>query len=313
MLETSNLLVAAVLLGIIGCAGAREPEHVVAEAAIRPATAAASHPSIAAEITGPDKQGGLLVYRVSSDYQEQPVNLYLLLPDQLDKSHRYKVLYILPAWAASRDGLNLARKLDVANKYHVICVGPDFCRMPWYADNDKNPKMRYDSYIPDIVVPFIDRTYPTVAAPEGRIVMGFSKSGLGALSLLLRHPDVFGRAGSWDGLLINGDNRPEFYGSAENLKANYYLPDLIRRQADTFRNKPARMAIMGRGFGTSARFHKVLDELSISHFCDESIQPNHEWNPAWMAPMVEVLLSDDMAKAKPTTVPAEPKRAAPRP
>ena len=79
-----------------------------------------------------------------------------------------------------------------------------------------NPKIRYDSYLPDVIVPFIDKTYPTIARSEGRLLVGFSKSGMGSVSLLLRHPEVFGRAGSWDGCLLDND-RPEFYGSKENF------------------------------------------------------------------------------------------------
>ena len=141
---------------------------------------------------------GLLTYTVvSDDQQQQPVNLYVLLPTNFDPNTLYKVLYILPAWNDSPDGIEEGLTLDLADKYDIILVGPDFFLTPWFADSDTTPEVLYDSYIPDVVVPFIDASYPTIAAPEGRLVLGYSKSGYGSAMQLVHHPDVFGRAGSW--------------------------------------------------------------------------------------------------------------------
>jgi hypothetical protein len=63
----------------------------------------------------------------------------------------------------------------------------------------------------------------------GLLLLGFSKSGWGALfSLLLRHPDVFGKAAAWDAPLVmdspgrhgNGD----IFGTPENFEK--YSPDV---------------------------------------------------------------------------------------
>ena len=51
--------------------------------------------------------------------------------------------------------------------------------------------------------------------------IGFSKSGWGAFSLLLRHPEVFGRAAAWDApLMLEQPNRygmGAVFGSQENF------------------------------------------------------------------------------------------------
>ncbi|HEY3787861.1 MAG TPA: alpha/beta hydrolase-fold protein [Urbifossiella sp.] len=53
-----------------------------------------------------------------------------------------------------------------------------------------------------VFVPFIDKTYPVRAEAGGRLLLGFSKSGWGAYSLRMRHPDLFGKAAAWDAPLI---------------------------------------------------------------------------------------------------------------
>jgi S-formylglutathione hydrolase FrmB len=245
---------------------------------------------------------GLETYVITSDYQAKPCKVYVLLPDNFDRKKKYKVLYILPAWAPSREGILEAKKLNLHNKHDIICVAMDFSSMPWYADHPDNPKMRYDSYLPDIIIPFIDGAYPTIPTPEGRMLVGFSKSGLGAVTLLLRHPDVFGRAGSWDGILIM-DNRPEFFGSREHYLANYYVPNLLKKQAALLKDQPARMAIVGYGIPSFEKAtkdtHNLLDKHRIPHYYENGMQRKHEWGSGWLAPLVNVLMADDMAKVRP--------------
>jgi esterase/lipase superfamily enzyme len=260
-------------------------------------------PAAKFEVLGPEKTDGFETYVVTSDYQEKPCKLYVLLPDKCDKTKPHKVLFVLPAWAPSRDGMVEAKKLDLANKHNIICVGPDFASMPWYVDHPEEPRVRYDSYLPDVVVPFIDKTYPTLAKPEGRLLVGFSKSGLGAVSLLLRHPEVFSRAGSWDGILIM-DNRPEFYGSNEHYLANYHMPTLLNKRAALLKEQPARLAITGYGIASFEKstedVHKLLGKLQIPHYFDNSVQRRHEWQSGWLGPLVDVLMTDDMTKAAST-------------
>jgi hypothetical protein len=253
-------------------------------------------------IAGPEKKNGVETYVVTSDYQQKPVKLYVLLPDKLDRSKKYRVLYVLPAWNPSPEGVQEAKKLDLHNKHDLICVGPDFSSMPWFVDHPEKKDIRFDSYLPDVVVPFIDKTYTTIAKPEGRLLVGFSKSGLGAVSLLLRHPGVFGRAGAWDAPLIM-DNRPEFYGPKEYYLANYYLPTLLKKEAETFKNGPTRIAVTGYNIPSFRKgnedFRELLRKHGIPHYFENSVQRDHNWRSGWLAPLVEVLVADDMTKATP--------------
>jgi enterochelin esterase-like enzyme len=263
----------------------------------------AKRPAAKYEVSGPEKsRDGLHTYVLTSDYQARPCKVYVLLPDRFEPKTKYKVLYILPAWTPSKEGILEAKKLNLHNQHNLICVVMDFSTMPWYADHPDNPKMRYDSYLPDIIIPFIDTTFPTLAAPSGRILIGFSKSGLGAVTLLLRHPEVFGRAGSWDGILIM-DNRPEFFGPRAHYLENYYVPNLLARRAALLKGQPARLAIVGYGIRSFEKLtedtHKLLDKHGIPHYYENGTQRKHEWGSGWFAPLVQVLMADDMAKVLP--------------
>ena len=286
----------------------------LADAQVNPTTRPAVH-----RITGPERKDGMDCYIIDSGYQVSPASLYVLLPRNFDRTKHYKVLYILPAWGLSKDGIVEARRLNLVDKYDVICVGPDFVEMCWYADHPERPGMLYDSYLPEVVVPFIDRAYPTVAGPEGRILVGFSKSGVGAVSQLLRHPEVFGRAGSWDAPLMENHTRPEFYGPQEYFMQNYRIPGLLNKRADLLRTGPARVAITGLGFGGTPPAHLLMQKLGIPHYYDDSVQPDHEWASGWFGPLVGVLMADDMAKVgpigpmKPRIRSAAPPRTASRP
>ena len=256
------------------------------------------------QVKGPEMKNGLATYVITSDYQEKPCPLWVLLPDKFDKTTRYKVLYVLPALeAGDKEGILQAKKLDLANKFNILCVGPGFSRMPWYGDNPDNPKIRYDSYLPDVIVPFIDKTYPTIASPDGRLLVGFSKSGLGALSILLRHPDVFGRAGAWDAPLLEDGIRVDYFGPKENYMKEYYIPALLARRAEMLKDQPARIAITGVGWGGIEAGHKKMEELKIPHYFNPNPKVNHEWKSGWLGPLVEVLMADDMTKVKPVLPP----------
>jgi len=59
----------------------------------------------------------------------------------------------------------------------------------------------YETYVTRDLVGWVDHTFRTVPAREGRGIAGLSMGGFGALMLALRHPDLFGAAASHSGLL----------------------------------------------------------------------------------------------------------------
>ena len=255
-------------------------------------------------ITGPSsEEKRAILHIVATEYQGVPTNIRVLLPKHMQEGKRYKVLYILPTVPQLWDlwwnsGLHEAVKYDVQNKYDVICVYPSLERMPWFADNPANLKIRQESYIVRYVVPFIDEHYPTLRKPEGRLLLGISKSGCGAFTLFLRYPEIFGKAVAWDAPLMYRDIKqlPEsglvdVFGTEENFN-QYYLPTLLRKQAMMLREQPVRLILMGYGDLKDhvEQAHSLMEALHIPHIYDNSTHREHKWQSGWLPDAVKYLL-----------------------
>lgn len=247
---------------------------------------------------------GWLVHEVESPYQSETTRLRVLLPDAVTKDHKLPVVYVLPVEAQgdSRygDGLFEVKKLDLANKYRAIFVAPDFCQLPWYADHPTDPAIRQESHFVKVVLPMVEKTYPAHTESAGRLLLGFSKSGWGAWSLLLRHPDLFGRAAAWDApLMMNGIRlygSGPIFGTQENFE-KYRLINLLREKRESLGERPR---LILTAFGNFGREHQqmaeLLDELRIPSIKRHGPQRQHDWHSGWVAEAAELLLKPEAAE-----------------
>jgi S-formylglutathione hydrolase FrmB len=240
----------------------------------------------------------VFVHSVGSPYQNGKTSIRVLLPDQMEQGERCPVVYVLPVESGNEtrwgDSLFEVMKHDLHNKYRVIFVAPTFSELPWYANHPTKPQIRQETYFTKVVVPFVEQTYPASKQPKDRLLLGFSKSGWGAWSLLLRHPQIFGRAAAWDAPLMMdrlgkyGTN--DIFGTQENLE-KYRLVDLLRKNAEMLRNEK-RLILTGYGnFGAHHRqIHSLLDELEVSHEYRDGPQRKHDWHSGWVSEAVELLV-----------------------
>ena len=92
------------------------------------------------------------------------------------------------------------RGLDAQNQYNLTIIEPSFAIDPWYADNPNDPNLQYETFLTKDLVPWVTQNLapPAASQPfaplpghEQNWLIGFSKSGIGAEDLLLKHPDVF--------------------------------------------------------------------------------------------------------------------------
>lgn len=243
-------------------------------------------------------QDGVLVHSVGSQYQTGTTVIRVLLPDGTIQGKRYRVVYVLPVESGDEtrwgDGLAEVMRNDLHNRHQVIFVAPTFSHLPWYADHPTELEIRQETYFTNVVVPFVEQTYPVSKKPEDRLLLGFSKSGWGAWNLLLRHPQTFGRAAAWDAPLmmdrIGKYGTTKILGTQENFES-YCLVDLLREKAEHLGHEK-RLVLTGYGnFRKHHReMHSLLDGLKISHEYRDGPEQKHDWHSGWMPETVRLLI-----------------------
>jgi S-formylglutathione hydrolase FrmB len=243
---------------------------------------------------------GFAVHEVVSPFQAGKTRLRVLLPDNLEPACRYPVVYVLPVEAADEhhygDGLLEVKNRNLHNRHRAIFVAPTFSHLPWYADHPTDPTIRQETYFLEVVVPFVEKTYPAIADARARLLLGFSKSGWGAWTLLLRHPKTFGRAAAWDAPLLLDHPGPygsgAIFGTPENFE-KFHVARLLREKAAAL-GDDKRLILVGSGSfqHDHEQTHSQLDDLAIPHVYRDGPLRKHDWHSGWVSEAVELLLAD---------------------
>jgi S-formylglutathione hydrolase FrmB len=232
---------------------------------------------------------GFVVHSVSSELQARDTRIFVRVPEKIAAGERLRVLYLLPVeadddkrWGEARVE---ARRRDLANRYRAVMVYPTFSDLPWYADHANDLRIRQESYFREVVVPFVERAYPARADAAARLLLGFSKSGWGAYSLLLRHPGLFGKAAAWDAPMMMETPR---YGMAPivGTQANferYRVATLLREQGKVL-GGDKRLLLTGADFypADTAIAHRLMQKLGIPHDYRDGPRRQHNWHGGWL-------------------------------
>jgi hypothetical protein len=252
---------------------------------------------------------GTVCYTVTSDYQKGPNKLEVLLPAQIEPGRKYPVLYVLPVntgtdgnWGS---GLVELQKLDVQDRYGVIVVAPAYDVEPWYGDMPKpsdpsQPWIRQQAYITDVVIPFIDKEYPT-QTDKGRYLITFSKGGFGGLGLLLRNPNIFYKSAVDDcadpmpsTVIFNTWGIVASYGTLSNFDENFNLLRLLHddKVAKAFTGNDRRVILIAGSpsYGGVNMVRQGLDDSKIPYAYMVFPGMGHSWNAGWLSPAVNALL-----------------------
>jgi len=130
----------------------------------------------------------------------------IVLPRGYDEStQRYPVLYLLhgltqnyTAWGLSNGTPFYAGLYD-----DLIVIMPD-AGNSWYVNwtaDAGGQKNNWEDHIITDVINHVDWNFRTIARREGRAISGLSMGGYGAITLGLRHPEMFISIGSTSGAL----------------------------------------------------------------------------------------------------------------
>lgn len=244
---------------------------------------------------------GTLTHIVDSPYQAGETAIHVHLPDDFERNQDARVLYVLPVephdgevWGNSTAEI---LKHDLHNRFQLICVKPTFSHPPWYADHPSDPEIQQESHFLNVVVPFIDETYCSTTSAPTRLLLGFSKSGWGACSLLLRHLDMFDRAAAFDAPLAwetpNRYGMSEVFGTQTNMD-QYCIIDLMKGLAEELAVGP-RFALYGyNDFRGQLQFlHYYMLKLGIPNEFQDGPRREHRWDSGWVPSAVEFLAREE--------------------
>lgn len=250
-------------------------------------------------------RAGIEIHPAESPYQNGTQEIRVLLPDAYVTNHQYRVLYVLPVGFGGvgrpSKELKVLQEMNAHNEFNLIVVSMTFEKMPWFGDHPSDLKIRQASFLKEWVVPFVESRYSTMRGAEGRLLFGFSKSGWGAFSLVLRDPSFFGYAAAWDAPMMLPDfhyGMDQVFGTLEHLAD--YRPDLLAlKQKAEFRIK-TRLVLAGEnkwgnlipspaGGSHTTDFHRLLEREKIKHVYLGNLNAQHTWNKEWMIPTVKAL------------------------
>jgi hypothetical protein len=198
------------------------------------------------------------------------------------------------------DGLQTLQALDAQNRYNLTMVEPTFTFDPWYADNPVDAHFRYETFMTRDLVPWIKHNLATTGHEQIWLI-GFSKSGLAAQDLVLKHPDVFTLAASWDfpanmSSFNQGGDSASAYGSDANFQANYRLTAVfVNAHKEPFMRKN-RIWIGGYALCRKdiSDYSELLTSTGIAHTTGTPLLMAHRWNSGWVPIALDALYQDSI-------------------
>jgi S-formylglutathione hydrolase FrmB len=259
-----------------------------------------AEPTVGAALPSPGLDG-VRTHELNSPDQAGATKVRVWLPGFLAADCRYPVVYVLPVEALDErrygDGLLEVKKVAQERKFAAIFAAPTFSQLPWYADHPTDETIRQETYFLQAVMPLVEKNYPALPGREGRVLLGFSKSGWGAWSLLLRHPDRFERAAAWDAPLdMRQPNRygmGPIFGTQANFE-RYQITQLLVERAASLPGKP-RLGLFG--YGNFRDQHEAVEQelrnLGIPHFYRDGPHRAHTWDSGWLPEAIEFLLGKE--------------------
>ena len=184
--------------------------------------------------------GELRTHELASKFIDRTVKLNVLLPNGYDEATKsYPVVYLLHGYGGDYGEWERVGVVERAAGLPVIIAMPEGDQS-FYVNLHDDAGNRWEDYITQEVIPFVDGAYRTRAERSGRGVSGLSMGGYGACMLGLRHPELFATVASHSGALgiLSGKKRggigeriDEVFGPADSsTRKDYDLSDLVKQR-----------------------------------------------------------------------------------
>lgn len=214
---------------------------------------------------------------IYSNAMRKVIRCLVITPSNYQPTQKpYPVLYLLHGWSGNysswlSDAPQLAQHADT---YQMLLVCPDGGYDSWYFDSPVDSTVQYETHVAKEVVAQVDYYYHTIATPKGRAIAGLSMGGHGALFLAIRHPDVFGAAGSMCGGLDlrefkkNDWELKKVLGDPKTLSDNWEQLSVVPQLYALAKRKISLLIDCGLGdffLDVNRAAHQKLLELNVPH------------------------------------------------
>ncbi|MBN1984754.1 MAG: esterase family protein [Prolixibacteraceae bacterium] len=161
----------------------------------------------------------------TSELVSYPVEYSVYLPPGYETSERsYPVLYLLHGYSDDETGwiqfgeANAIADRGIKNGDFPPCiiVMPDG-KVTWYSNSYNGSDPWEDMFVKEFI-PFIEKQYRIRPKKEFRAIAGLSMGGYGALTLSMRHPDLFASCAAMssgtftDDEILNGEMYDRYFG-----------------------------------------------------------------------------------------------------
>ena len=255
---------------------------------------------------GTDANGVLTYQMTSPDNGPGSQYLRVLPPSNPAPGVAHNFIYALPVegglGTTFGDGLDTIQSLNLQNQYNLTVIEPTFGIDPWYADNPLASTSQEDTFMANDLQPWVTANLAT-SGTEQHWLIGFSKSGIGGQTLILRHPDKFTLAASWDFPAdmnaydeYGATNSGASYGTDANFQANYRLtPAFLAAHAAPFQASN-RIWIGGYQFFQQdmTDYAALLTAQGIKHTTEPPTAMDHSWDSGWVPIALAALHADSV-------------------
>jgi S-formylglutathione hydrolase FrmB len=227
---------------------------------------------------------------IYSNSMHKYMKAVVIKPDSYKKKkNSFPVVYLLHGYDGwySNWIIRVPQLINYADEYQTLIVCPDGAKNSWYFDSPIDTAYRYETHVAIEVVNFIDQHYRSIPDKNHRAITGLSMGGHGALFLALRHPDIFGAAGSMSGGvdLSESKNRFEIMKRIGDtvLQAQNWHDLTVVNLVENYTSTPVKIifdcGIKDIFIEGNRRLHQKMLRLKIPHEYIER-PGEHNW-PYW--------------------------------
>lgn len=233
-------------------------------------------------------------------------NIYTIKPANWNVNHTYPVLHALPALligttSGREDVPTIFDQGGYADTYGCVIGMPDFspATTPWYGQREDGTADQA-AFTANVMPGFMQEFLHGSSLRDSNYLMGYSKSGVGAYSLLLRNSSVFGYAAGWDGPWnLNANWATQATGFLAVLmfttQAQYQLYDpytILTAHINSVSDKK-RLCLLGyHTFSADeAIMRTLLDNNNIEYDYSHTDTGEHSYSSGWLPDGMAMLMS----------------------